>query len=54
MADPFSVAGSAVGVVSLSIQVCKDLVWYIDTAKDATNRILLPSRLLLDSQLIGR
>lgn len=39
MADPFSVVGSAVGVVSLGIEVCKGLVWYIDNAKNAKDRI---------------
>lgn len=39
MADPFSVTGSAVGVVSLAIQVCKGLVWYINTARGADDRL---------------
>ena len=38
MTDPFSVAGSAVGVVSLGITACKSLIWYIDNAKDAEDR----------------
>ncbi|KAH7399645.1 hypothetical protein BKA66DRAFT_437177 [Pyrenochaeta sp. MPI-SDFR-AT-0127] len=38
MADPFSASGSAVGVVSLSIQICKGLVWYIDGVKDAKDK----------------
>ena len=38
MTDPFSVAGSAVGVVSLGITACKGLIWYIDNAKDAEDR----------------
>lgn len=35
MTDPFSVVGSAVGVVSLGITACKGLVWYINSAADA-------------------
>jgi hypothetical protein len=38
MADPFSVAGTAVGIISLGIQTCKGIVWYIDTAKDAKEK----------------
>jgi hypothetical protein len=38
MADPFSVTGSAVGIISLGIQTCKGIVWYIDTAKDANEK----------------
>jgi hypothetical protein len=37
-ADPFSIAGSAVGVISLSITICQGLISYIDTAKDAEAR----------------
>jgi hypothetical protein len=33
MADPFSAAGSAVGVVALGLEVCKGLVWYIGKVK---------------------
>jgi hypothetical protein len=39
MADPFSVTGSAVGVVSLAIQICKGLVWYIDSARGAKDKV---------------
>jgi hypothetical protein len=38
MADPFSAAGSAVGVVSLGILVCQALVTYISDVKDAKER----------------
>jgi hypothetical protein len=38
MADPFSVAGSAIGVVSLGITACKGLIWYIDNAKEAKEK----------------
>jgi hypothetical protein len=38
MADTFSVAGTAVGIISLGIQTCKGIVWYIDTAKDAKEK----------------
>jgi hypothetical protein len=38
MADPFSAAGTAVGIISLSIQICKGTIWYIDTAKDAKEK----------------
>jgi hypothetical protein len=38
MADPFSVSGTAVGIISLGIQTCKGIVWYIDTAKDAKEK----------------
>lgn len=38
MADPFSVAGSAIGVVSLGITACKGLIWYIDSAADAEEK----------------
>jgi hypothetical protein len=40
MSDPFSVAGSAIGVVSLGITACKGLIWYIDNAKDAKEKTL--------------
>jgi hypothetical protein len=39
MAEIFSTVGSAVGVVSLGIQISKGLVWYIDNAKDADDRV---------------
>ncbi|ORX95004.1 hypothetical protein BCR34DRAFT_608103 [Clohesyomyces aquaticus] len=48
MADPFSVTGSAVGVVSLGLQICKDLIGYINTAKDATDQIAQISRQMED------
>jgi len=38
MADPFSITGSAVGVVSLAIQVCKGLEWYFSGVKEAKNK----------------
>ncbi|KAH8632632.1 hypothetical protein IG631_11266 [Alternaria alternata] len=38
MADPFSITGSAVGVVSLAIQLCKGLEWYVSGVKDAKNK----------------
>ncbi|KAF2873941.1 hypothetical protein BDV95DRAFT_604162 [Massariosphaeria phaeospora] len=38
MADPVSVAGGAVGVLSLSIQVCERLVWFITNVKDAKDK----------------
>jgi hypothetical protein len=38
MADPFSITGSAVGVVSLAIQLCKGLEWYISGIKDAKDK----------------
>ncbi|KAI4929085.1 hypothetical protein J4E85_005709 [Alternaria conjuncta] len=38
MADPFSITGSAVGVVSLAIQVCKGLEWYLSGVKEAKNK----------------
>jgi hypothetical protein len=34
MTDPFSVAGSAVGVVSLGLTVCKELISYVGHVKD--------------------
>ncbi|KAF4453929.1 hypothetical protein F53441_3454 [Fusarium austroafricanum] len=33
MSDPLSVAGTAVGVASLGIQVCQSLVWYLQTVR---------------------
>ena len=39
MADPFSVAGSAVGVVALGLEVCKGLVWYIGHVKDEKQEV---------------
>jgi hypothetical protein len=44
MADPFSVAGSAVGVVSLAILACQGLVTYIGDVKDAKDRTTQISR----------
>jgi hypothetical protein len=44
MADPFSVAGSAVGVVSLGILACQGLVTYIGDVKDAKERTTQISR----------
>jgi hypothetical protein len=38
MADPFSITGSAVGVVSLAIQVCKGLEWYLSGVKEAKDK----------------
>jgi RAB protein geranylgeranyltransferase component A len=38
MADPISVVGTAVGIVSASIQICKGTIWYIDTVKDAKEK----------------
>lgn len=38
MADPISIIGSAVGVVSLAIQVCKGLEWYLSGVKEAKNK----------------
>ncbi|CAN9375290.1 unnamed protein product [Alternaria sp. RS040] len=38
MADPFSVTGSAVGVVSLAIQLCKGLERYVSGVKDAKDK----------------
>ncbi|CAN9380953.1 unnamed protein product [Alternaria alternata] len=38
MADPFSITGSAVGVVSLAIQLCKGLEWYVSGVKDARDK----------------
>jgi hypothetical protein len=34
MTDPFSVAGSAVGIVSLGLTVCKELISYVGHVKD--------------------
>jgi ankyrin repeat domain-containing protein 50 len=39
MADPFSVAGSAVGVISLGIQACQSLVQYYGSWKDAQSNV---------------
>ncbi|KAL3469151.1 hypothetical protein BJX99DRAFT_265470 [Aspergillus californicus] len=39
MADPFSIAGSTVGVVSLGLQVCNTLVTYCRSVKDADQDI---------------
>ncbi|KAF2642199.1 hypothetical protein P280DRAFT_296468 [Massarina eburnea CBS 473.64] len=38
MSDPFSVAGTAVGIISLGIEACKGLIWYIDNVKDAKEK----------------
>lgn len=38
MADPFSITGSAVGVVSLAIQLCKGLEWYVSGVKEAKDK----------------
>jgi Asp-tRNA(Asn)/Glu-tRNA(Gln) amidotransferase C subunit len=38
MADPFSVAGSAVGVVSLGIQICMVLERYVSGVKEAKDK----------------
>jgi hypothetical protein len=39
MGDPFSVAGSAVGVISLGIQVCQSLASYINKYKSADKEL---------------
>jgi uncharacterized phage infection (PIP) family protein YhgE len=39
MAEIFSTVGSAVGVVSLGIQISKGLVWFIEHAKDANDSV---------------
>jgi hypothetical protein len=39
MADPFSIAGSAVGVVALGLEVCKGLVSYIGQVKDEKQEV---------------
>ncbi|KAH7123570.1 hypothetical protein B0J11DRAFT_529337 [Dendryphion nanum] len=39
MADPFSIAGSAVGVVSLGIKCCEDLVAFIGHVKGRENEV---------------
>jgi hypothetical protein len=39
MADPFSIAGSTVGVVSLGLQVCGLLITYYRSVKDADQDI---------------
>jgi len=38
MADPFSVTGSAVGIVSLGLQICKGLEWYVSSVKEAKDK----------------
>lgn len=38
MGDPLSATGTAVGIVSLGIQVCKGLIWYLDNVKDAKDK----------------
>ena len=38
MSDPFSTAGSAVGVFSLAIVACQGLVSYIGDLKDAKEK----------------
>lgn len=38
MADPFSITGSAVGVISLAIQLCKGLEWYVSGVKEAKDK----------------
>jgi hypothetical protein len=39
MGDPFSVAGSAVEVISLGLQVCQGLALYINKYKSADKEI---------------
>jgi hypothetical protein len=39
MADPFSIAGSAVGVVSLGITVCLGLFQYYSSCQDASSDV---------------
>lgn len=39
MGDPFSVAGSAVGVVSLGLQVCQGLASYINKYRSADKEV---------------
>lgn len=39
MGDPFSVTGSAVGVISLGLQVCQGLASYINKYKSADKEI---------------
>jgi hypothetical protein len=42
MADGFSIGGSVVGVVSLTIEACKGIVWYttnVKEAKDKTSKV---------------
>lgn len=41
MADPFSVAGGAVGVISLGIQLCKEIVSYTAAWRDYDGDIQL-------------
>lgn len=38
MSDPFSVAGSAVGVISLGLVACKELHSFIDDVKNAEDK----------------
>ncbi len=40
MADPFSVAGSAIGVVSLGIKVCEDLIRFTSHVKDGKDEVI--------------
>lgn len=37
MAEPLSIAGSTIGIVSFGITVCKDLVAFIDHVKDGNS-----------------
>src|SRR6266511_2160973 len=46
MADPFSVAGSAVGVISLGISVCQGLLQYYASWRDYGDDIVATMRLL--------
>jgi hypothetical protein len=39
MADPFSIVGSIVGVVSFGIKVCEELVTFIGHAKDGKSEM---------------
>ena len=39
MADPLSVAGTAVGVISLAIQACQSLAQYYGSWRDAKNNV---------------
>lgn len=40
MADPFSVAGTAVGIISLGVQVCQSLISYYDKWKSFDDDIV--------------
>ncbi len=40
MADPFSVAGSAVGVVSLSLSVCQGLFQYYNACREGPEDVI--------------